>query len=367
MLVEADSFQQPAGLGAGSYNSTVPDPTDPKSADEKYSRQVLFAGIGREGQQRIRSSAVLVLGCGALGSFSANALVRAGAGRVTVVDRDYVETSNLQRQLLFDEDDARQSLPKAVAAERHLRQINSDVSVQGTVADVTPDNVEEMVAGADVVLDGADNFETRYLLNDACVKAGIPWIYAAAVGSFAASMPILPGKTACLACVFPEMPSGMGDTCDTAGILNSAAAVAAAVQVSDALKILAGACERVEPRLFTLDVWTNRVQVVRVGGPAGNCPVCAQRQFRYLAGERRPRVTLCGRNSVQIQERERPLDLAVLGGRLARLGEVQSNEFLLKFFIDAYEMTIFPDGRAIIKGTTDPATARSLYARYVGS
>ncbi len=344
------------------YNSTVAN-----VSEEKYSRQVLFAGLGREGQRCLLASHAVVIGCGALGSFSANALVRAGVGRLTVVDRDYVEASNLQRQMLFDEQDAAESLPKAVAAERHLRRINSDVVVEGRVADVVPENIEELISGAGVILDGTDNFETRYLINDACVKLGVPWIYAAAVGSYGVTMPVLPGRTACLACLFPEPPAGAGETCDTVGILSSAAAAAAAFQVADALKMLGGALDRVEARLLTVDVWQNRTQSVKSGPPAPGCPVCERREFRYLAGERRPHITLCGRNSVQIHERDRPLDFAALRSRLEPLGEVRSNDFVLKFFISPYEMTLFPDGRAIIKGTTDLGVARSLYARYVGN
>jgi molybdopterin-synthase adenylyltransferase len=333
---------------------------------EKYSRQILFPGLGAEGQRKLAASRAVIVGCGALGSFSANALARAGVGRLVVADRDYVETSNLQRQMLFDEEDAAQSLPKAVAAERHLRRINSDVEVHALVADITPENVEEIIAAADVVVDGTDNFETRYLLNDACVKLAAPWVYAAAVGSYAATMPVIPGRTPCLACVFPEMPTAAGDTCDTAGILGSAAAVAAALQVADVLKILSGALERVEARLLTIDVWENRWHSMRLGAPATDCPACARRHFRYLAGERRPQVTLCGRNSVQIHERSRPLDFAALRARLEPLGQVRATDFVLKFFTGPYEMTLFSDGRAIIKGTTDPGVARSLYARYVG-
>jgi molybdopterin/thiamine biosynthesis adenylyltransferase len=339
----------------------------PNASEEKYSRQVLFAGLGPEGQQRLRASAAVVIGCGALGSASANALARAGVGRLTVVDRDYVELSNLQRQMLFDERDAAEALPKAVAAERHLRRINSDVQVECRIADVTPGNIEELISGATVVLDGTDNFETRYLLNDAAVKLGVPWVYGAAVGSRGVTMPIVPGRTPCLACVFPELPSGPTETCDTLGILNSATAAIAAIQAADALKIMAGAFDRLESRLLTIDVWENRVQVVRLGERRPECEVCGQRQFRYLAGQRRPQITMCGRNSVQIHEHDRPLDLRALAARLGAIGPVQANEFVLRFSIAPYEMTLFTNGRAIIKGTTDPAIARSLYARYIGN
>jgi len=333
---------------------------------EKYSRQVLFAPLGREGQERLLASRAVVLGCGALGSFSSAALVRAGVGHLIVVDRDYVEPSNLQRQSLFDERDAAECLPKAVAAEVHLRAINSGVAVEGRIADVTPENIESLIAGADVVLDGTDNFETRYLLNDAAVKLGIPWIYAAAVGSYGLTMPILPGRTKCLACVFPTAPSGPQETCDTRGILASAVSAVASFQVTDAIKVMIGA--EVEPRLLSLDVWQNRVStlVTRVADPA--CEVCGQRRFRHLAGEGRPAITLCGRNSVQIHEHDRPVDLAALSLRLQPLGTVKANSFVLMFCPDSEtSITLFSDGRAIIKGTDDPGIARSLYARYVGS
>lgn len=335
--------------------------------NEKYSRQVLFAGLGAEGQARLRASRAVIIGCGALGSFSAAALTRAGVGRITVVDRDYVETSNLQRQALFDEEDAAESLPKAVAAERHLRRINSDVEVDGRIADVTPGNVEQLIAGATVVLDGTDNFETRYLVNEACVKHGIPWVYAAAVASRGLTMPVLPGRTPCLTCVFPDLPAGASETCDTVGILNSAAAAIAALQVADAMKIMSGALGRVEARLLSLDVWDNRMHSLSLGPPRPDCEVCARRSFRRLAGQGRPPITMCGRNAVQIHERERGLDLRALAERLRPLGAVQTNDFILKFSAPPYQITLFPDGRAIITGTTDPAMARSLYARYIGS
>jgi len=333
---------------------------------EKYSRQVLFAPLGREGQERLLASRAVVLGCGALGSFSSAALVRAGVGHVIVVDRDYVEPSNLQRQSLFDERDAAECLPKAAAAEVHLRAINSGVTVEGRIADVTPENIERLIAGAHVILDGTDNFETRYLLNDAAVKLGIPWIYAAAVGSYGLTMPILPGRTKCLACVFPVPPSGPQETCDTMGILASAVSAVASFQVTDAIKVMIGA--EVEPRLLSLDVWQNRVSTLLTRTADPTCEVCGLRRFRHLAGEGRPAITLCGRNSVQIHEHDRPVDLAALSLRLQPLGTVRANSFALMFSPDSETtITLFADGRAIIKGTDDPGVARSLYARYVGS
>ncbi len=342
------------------YNNEV----TPRSL-EKYSRQVLFTPLGRQGQERLLASRAVVVGCGALGSFSSAALVRAGVGVVVVADRDYVEPSNLQRQSLFEEQDAEQALPKAVAAERRLRALNSDVKVEGRVLDVTPENVEELISGAQVVLDGTDNFETRYLVNDAAVKLGVPWIYAAAVGSYGVTMPVLPGRTACLACVFPAPPSGPLETCETAGILGTAASAVASFQVTDALKLLAGAC--VEPRLLSLDVWQNRISAIQVGGPAPGCEVCGGRRFHHLSGVARPRITLCGRNSVQIHEHRRALDLDALRERLEPLGAVRANDFILQFAVEPYQITVFPDGRAIIKGTADPGIARSLYARYIGN
>jgi len=345
---------------------------------EKYSRQVLFQPLGEAGQQRLLAARAVVAGCGALGSFAAEALVRAGVGTVVVADRDYVEASNLQRQSLYDENDARQALPKAAAAEAHLHALNSGVRVEGRIMDITPSNVEDLIAGpggapegrADVVLDGTDNFETRFLLNDACVKHGVPWIYAAAVGSYGVTMPVIPGQTACLACVFPSLPGGPLETCDTAGILLSAVSAVASFQVISAIQVLAGV--EVQPVLRSLDVWIGRVGAIHVGGPALGCPVCGERQFAHLAGEGRPVITMCGRNQVQIHEHNRPVDLGEMRGRLESLGSVRANRFALQFAPDsaggtATQITLFPDGRAIIKGTTDPGVARSLYARYIGN
>ena len=334
---------------------------------EKYSRQVLFAPLGEAGQERLLRSRAVIAGCGALGSFAAEALVRAGVGTVVIADRDYVESSNLQRQSLYDESDAAQALPKAVAAEAHLRAINSGVRVEGRVTDIIPANVEELIAGANVVVDGADNFETRYLLNDACVKHQVPWIYAAAVGSYGVTMPVLPGQTACLACIFPTPPGGLIETCDTSGILLSAVAAVAAFQVADAIKVLSGG--ETIARLLSLDVWKGRIAQIASGAPVPECVVCGQRRFVHLAGENRPMITMCGRNQVQIHERHRPVDLAEMSRRLDSLGTVRANGFALQFIPRASEtqITLFPDGRAIIKGTSDPGTARSLYARFIGT
>ena len=333
---------------------------------ERYSRQILFAGLGEEGQERLLRAHAAIVGCGALGSFQAAALARAGVGRLTIIDRDYVEPSNLQRQWLFEESDAAEALPKAVAAERRLARINSWVQARGVVADLTPANVEELVGEAQVILDGTDNFETRYLINDFALSRGIPWIYGAAVGSYGLTMPVIPGRTACLRCVYPDPPAGAQPTCETAGVLNSITAVIAALQTADALKILAGRTDAVRARLTTADVWEGGVRQIEQPSPDPNCPACGARDFVHLEGRRRAPGSLCGRNAVQSHERARPLDLVQLKAALAPLGEVRANEFALRFVTGPYEMTIFPDGRAIIKGTTDIGLARSLYARFVG-
>jgi adenylyltransferase/sulfurtransferase len=334
---------------------------------EKYSRQILFSPIGSEGQERLLQSKAVIVGCGALGTAQANALVRAGVGTVRIVDRDFVEESNLQRQMLFDEADARESLPKAVAAERKLRQINSDVKVEGIVADADSGNIEEFIEGFHVILDATDNFETRYLLNDTAVKLGIPWIYGAVVASYAATMTILPGRTACLACVFPKSPLGLHETCDTVGVIGPAVSWAAALQSTEALKILLGRESELHGSLVAYDLWSNRFQQVKTARDP-KCTVCASREFVYLEQGGATHVSMCGRNSVQIHTSEsRGLDLAVLKDRLEQFGPVLANDFLLKCTIDSYELTVFPDGRVIVKGTRDPAIARSIYARYIGA
>jgi molybdopterin/thiamine biosynthesis adenylyltransferase len=334
---------------------------------ERYSRQILFAGIGEEGQEQLLQSHAAIVGCGALGSFQAAALARAGVGRITIIDRDYVEPSNLQRQWLFEESDAAEALPKAVAAERRLARINSAVEVRGVVADLTPANIDELLGQAQVILDGTDNFETRYLLNDFALSRAIPWIYGAAVGSYGLAMPVVPGRTACLRCVYPSAPAGAQPTCETAGVLNSITAIIAALQTADAIKILAGSAACVLARLTTVDVWQGGIRQIEQPAPDPDCPACGARDFAFLEGRRSAPVSLCGRNAVQIHERARPLDLGRLKAALLPLGEVRANEFALRFLIGPYELTIFPDGRAIVKGTTDIGLARSLYARYVGA
>ncbi len=344
---------------------------DPRQR-EKYSRQILFAGLGEAGQEKLLASSAVLVGCGALGTMLANLLVRAGVGRLRIIDRDFVEPSNLQRQTLFEESDAREALPKSVAAERRLRAINSDVRVEGIVSDVTSENARELLSKFPLILDGTDNFETRLLLNDAAIFLRIPWIYAAVVGSYGVTMTVRPGLTACLACLLEgdekSAAPGAEATCDTAGVLNAAVGAIASIEAAEAMKFLAGKPETMNDRLVACDVWAGRFQSIRVArNPA--CRACVRGEFKYLEGEAQPHITMCGRDSVQIHERHRKLDLAKLSEKLgaASAGEVRNNEFLLRFQVPPYEMTVFADGRAIVKGTKDPAVARSLYARYIGA
>lgn len=339
------------------------------TAEQRYSRQILFRGIGIEGQRRLAAARVAIIGCGATGSALAGLLARAGVGTLRIIDRDYVEPSNLQRQSLFDEKDATESLPKAIAAARKIASFNSQIAVEPRVEDLVPANVDVLLEGMHLLLDGTDNFETRYLINDYAVKYSVPWIYAAAVGSYAVTLNVLPAQSACLACIFPDSPQGMIETCETSGILNSAVNLVASISATEAVKFIVDGAGSPHLRrtLLSFDMWTNEHAEIAASKPRAGCRACAQRDFIHLAGEGRPHITLCGRNSVQIHERQRPIDFAEMDRRLAPHGTVRHNDFVLKFWHDPYEMTLFPDGRAIIKGTTDTAIARSLYARYVGS
>ncbi len=335
--------------------------------EDRYSRQVLFPGIGPQGQQRLAQGRIAIVGCGATGACVSGLLARAGVGHLTIIDRDYVEPSNLQRQSLFDEADAAESLPKAVAAARKIAAFNSEVQTTSVVADLMPENIEQLLANSDLILDATDNFETRYLINDFAVKHGRPWIYAAAVASYAVTMNVIPGETACLTCVFPAPPEGTTETCDTAGILNSAVNLIGSIEATEAIKFLVGAKDKLRRTLLSFDVWSNEQAEISAARPRPGCQTCEKREFVHLAGERRPQITLCGRNSVQIHERNRPVNFAEMSARLGAHGRVKHNAFVLKFWHDPYEMTLFPDGRAIIKGTNDTSVARSLYARFVGS
>jgi molybdopterin/thiamine biosynthesis adenylyltransferase len=365
-----------------------------RADDERYSRQILFRGIGAEGQRKLAAARVAIVGCGATGSALAGLLARAGVGTLRIIDRDYVEPSNLQRQSLFDEQDAAESLPKAIAAARKIAAFNSRIVVEPKVEDLVPGNIEALLEGMSLILDGTDNFETRYLINDYAVDRSLPWIYSAAVGSYAVTLNVVPEQTACLACIFPDSPRGLVETCETSGILNSAVNLVASIAAAEALKMIVQARSGVrapveeepaiaalkrsatqkqsEPAslrrtLLSFDVWTNEYAEISAAKPRRGCRACGDRDLVHLAGEGRPHITLCGRNSVQIHERQRPIDFGEMDRRLQPHGSVRHNDFVLKFWHDPYEMTLFPDGRAIIKGTTDTAVARSLYARFVGS
>jgi molybdopterin-synthase adenylyltransferase len=391
------SLAQETGCVAKAGDSSQGDSRNNGVAeDERYSRQILFRGIGAEGQRKLAAAQVAIVGCGATGSALAGLLARAGVGTLRIIDRDYVEASNLQRQSLFDEKDAAESLPKAIAAARKIATFNSPIVVEPKVDDLVPANVETLLEGTGLILDGTDNFETRYLLNDYAVDRSLPWIYSAAVGSYGVTLNILPGQSACLACIFPDSPRGMVETCETSGILNSAVNLVASIAATEALKLLVSAptsgaeaqsqegdlsaalkrratqnqyttSDYLRKTLLSFDVWTNEHAEISADKPRSGCRTCGARDFIHLAGEARPHITLCGRNSVQIHERQRPIDFAEMDRRLQPLGVVRHNDFVLKFWHDPYELTLFPDGRAIIKGTTDTAVARSLYARYVGS
>lgn len=336
---------------------------------DRYSRQIVFPGIGHEGQRRLLAARVTLVGCGALGTVLANGLARAGTGHLRIIDRDYVELSNLQRQVLFDEDDARNGVPKAVAAAAKLGRINSDVVVDAVVEDFGPDNAVRLIRDADIVLDGTDNFETRYVVNDACLKLGKPWVYAAAVGSYGVVMPILPSETPCLRCVFPDPPPAGGlDTCDTAGVLGPLPSIIASMAATEAIKLLVGAYEQVSRALLWIDVWFNSIQRTPLGGPAADCPACAGRRFEYLEAAAGTRATtLCGRDAVQVRPLARGgVALEALAERLAHVGVVRQNPHLVRLTVEGFDLTVFRDGRAIIKGTDDPSVARGLYARFVG-
>lgn len=339
----------------------------------RYDRQARFAPLGEEGQRRLAAGRALVCGCGALGSVVAETLVRAGVGLVRIVDRDFLELNNLQRQVLFDEQDVADGLPKAIAAANKLRRINSEITVESVVADVTHRNIAELAGDVELIVDGTDNFAARFLLNDFAVKHGQPWIYGGCIGAEGQTMTILPGETACLACLMADVPPpGATLTCDTAGVLAPIVGVIASIEAAEALKILSGHRAAVSRRLTIVDLWENQIRRVDLARlrESGDCRVCQQGEFVWLSGERgSASAVLCGRNAVQISAAVdgAAVSLEELAARLAGVGRVERNEFLLRLAVDGYLLTVFPDGRTIVGGTDDVATARTVHARYVGA
>jgi adenylyltransferase/sulfurtransferase len=337
----------------------------------RYSRQELFEGIGEQGQLYLAASSAVIVGCGALGGIQAETLARAGVGSLTLVDRDFVEPSNLQRQITFEENDALERIPKAIAAAKRIQRVNSEIRVRPIVADINFQNVEEILDGADLVLDGTDNFETRFLINDACMKFSRPWIYGAAVGSYGLTMTVVPGKTPCLRCVLEALPEpGSGPTCDTAGVILPIISMIGSIQSSEALKLLTRQENLLHRSLIRVDVWDSKWTKLdlSIDQSRSDCPSC-NGEFAFLNGEgRQVTTTLCGRNAVQIaRSGTLPVDFNQLASRLTPLGEVAFNEFLLRFRVDEFEITVFADARGIVRGTTDPAVARTIFARYIGS
>ena len=339
-------------------------------SNERYSRQILFNSIGREGQQKLLNSRVTIIGCGALGSAQAEALARAGVGKLRIVDRDFVEFSNLQRQTMFTERDATERLPKAIACANRIGEINRDIAVEPEVADVNHSNIERLILDVDVVIDGTDNFATRYLINDACVKHEVNWIYGAAVGSYGVTMTIRPHDTPCLRCLFPEAPpAASAPTCDTAGVIMPIISIVASVQVTEALKLLTAKVDDLHNSLMQFDVWRNEWRKISIGEALPDCPTCGLGEYETLNAEARDfAAVMCGRHAVQISPSTAVhIDLDALREKLALSGDVKANDYLLRFRTGDYELTIFQDARSIIRGTDDIATARSLYSKYIGN
>lgn len=337
--------------------------------NDRYSRQILFKPISREGQRKLLDSRVLIVGCGALGASHSETLARAGVGFIRIVDRDFVEFTNLQRQTLFSETDAKERLPKAIAAQNRLKQINSEIEIEAVVADVNFSNVENLIKDCDLVLDGTDNFQIRYLINDACIKHNKIWIYGAAVAAYGATMTVQPNVTPCLRCIFEEMPdAGSAPTCDTAGVIAPVINSISAIQTTESLKILTGNFDKLHKSLIQVDVWENDWRKIKLGEPNIDCPTCGLRNFEFLETESSDfSAVLCGRDAVQIApSKPADLNLSALAEKLKNIGKVKQNEYLLRLTLEEHELTVFRDARAIIRGTDDVSTARSIYARFVG-
>ncbi len=336
---------------------------------DRYSRQILLPEIGIAGQEQLLASSVAIIGCGALGTVIASGLVRAGVGKVRIIDRDTIEMNNLQRQILFDEEDIARGLPKAIAAVEKLKRVNSGVKLEPVVADVNPDNIERLIRDVDLVMDGTDNFEIRFLLNDACIKHNIPWVYGGVIATYGVTMAIVPGRTPCFRCILTEMPvPGSVPTCDTAGVLGPIVNIIASLEMTEGLKILMGKKDELHGQLLFVDTWAGIMERVSLEEKEGLCPTCDLGQFEFLEAREGSYLTsLCGREAVQVNVRGQVrVPFSDLADRLDPVGQVAFNDFMLRFRVDSYELTVFPDGRTIVKGTTDEALARTLYAKYVG-
>jgi adenylyltransferase/sulfurtransferase len=335
----------------------------------RYNRQILFPKIGKEGQRRLAESRIAIVGCGALGTAHAETLARAGVGYIRLIDRDFVEHTNLQRQILFTEEDAEFRYPKAAAAAARLNEVNSQIKIGPKISDFNARNAEDLLSDVNLVIDGTDNFETRYLINDVCVKAGIPWIYGAAVSTYGATMTIRPGSTPCLRCIFAEMPpAGSLPTCDTAGVIMPIILNISSIQTSEAIKLLCGAFEDLHNSLIQLDIWNMDFRRIKLEVPDKDCPCCGKRNFEFLNNFRQESTVLCGRNAVQVLPRNTAgLDLEQLADKLKFIYPVEQNRFLVRFSTGEFDISVFADGRAIIKGTDDQAVAKSIYAKFIGA
>jgi adenylyltransferase/sulfurtransferase len=335
---------------------------------DRYRKQILLRELGHDGQKKLSASKAVVMGCGALGSVISSTLTRMGVGTIIIADRDYIETDNLHRQILFDEDDVKAGHPKAVAAALKLKKINSSVKIEPLVTDIRTDNIEEIIAGADCVVDGTDNFETRFLINDACYKLGIPWVYGGVVGTSGMTCTILPDDGPCFRCFLRDLPPpGTTATCDTSGVLATAVSVIASIEATEAVKILSGRKDQVNGSLITFDIWSGSFQSLKMKRDK-NCPLCAEGRYDFLhARTSAAAVTLCGRNAVQISPAvKREVNFDLLASRLRAAGSVTVNEYILKFSADGYEISMFKEGRAIIKGARDETEARVVMAKYIG-
>ena len=335
----------------------------------RYFKQILLQEIGEQGQDLLNKSTALIAGCGALGSVIANTLVRTGVGHIKIIDRDFIELDNLPRQVLFDEEDIRKGLPKAIAAYEKLKYINSEIRIEPIVGDLTPENIERLIKDVDIILDGTDNFETRFLINNACIKHNIPWIYGGVVSTLGMSATIIPGETPCFQCLVSEMPQpGTLPTCDTVGVLGTVVNIIASIECTEAIKILTDQKESLLRKLIYIDPWNGRWNFYDFKDVNSHCTVCNDKNFIYLEKRKGSHATsLCGQNSVQISVfSKEPVQFPNIAKRLEAIGDVSYNDYMLKLKIDSYEFVLFRDNRTIIKGTSDISLAKNLFSKYIG-